>query len=321
MRTRITRLLNALTLLGIGGVLILFFVSGRLDHYLHPLFRPGVLAAGILFLGFGLVYGLSNNSAECCIDQECLHPNTRRPLQGLLAFGVLVVPLISGTVFSKDSYDATAVLNRGFVQDVTKLPGRKPELPNPPPVIPSQALGGDIDGVASAPAVSGNTINGQGTGQSAAPASRYEPPLPQDNQGGTSDPASPDSPDSTDYLPTGPDGNVSLQVTDLLYGEAEESIRKAFTGKKIEVLGQYLGGKSAGQFKLVRMFIVCCAADARPVALPVVTSPEYRGTDMSWVKVIGTPVYKVNEANGSATVTFHAEKVEPADPPEDAMLY
>ncbi len=319
MRTRITRLLNALTLLGIGGVLIFFFASGRLDHYLHPLFRPGVLAAGILFLGGGLVYGLSNTSVECCVDEECLHQSTRRPFQGLLAFGVLVVPLIAGTVFSKDAYDATAVLNRGFVQDVTKLPGRKPELaPNPPPVIPSQALGGDIDGVASAPAASGKTADNQSAAQSTAPASQYEPALPQENQAGGSDPASPDSPD---YLPTGPDGNVSLQVTDLLYGEAEASIRKAFTGKRIEVLGQYLAGKSAGEFKLVRMFIVCCAADARPVALPVVASKDYRGTDMSWIKVIGTPVYKVNEANGSATVTFRAEKIEPADPPEDAMLY
>jgi uncharacterized repeat protein (TIGR03943 family) len=325
MGTKIARLLKALTLIGIGAVLVFFFTSGRLEQYLHPLFRPGVLVAGILFVAGGLIYAFAESSANCCVDDECLHQGAGTPLQGLLAFGFLIVPLVAGSMFSKDAFDKTAISNRGFVQDVTKLPRRKPTVPTAPSPIPSQALGGDIDAAASAPVqtatsgpslfakASAETPNQANINQPAGPT--YEPPLPQADQGGTA------TADAPDYLPKGPDGNISLQVSDLLYGEAEESIRKAFTGKKVEILGQYLPGKSATEFKLVRMFIVCCAADARPIALPVSVSKEYHGNDMGWVTVIGTPDYKVNAANGSATVTLRAEQILPSDPPEDAMLY
>ena len=105
-----------------------------------------------------------------------------------------------------------------------------------------------------------------------------------------------------------------------MYGEAEESLRKMFTGKTVEVIGQYLPGKTGTEFKLVRMFIVCCAADARPLAVPVNSGEPYKASDMGWVKVVGKPVYTL-EDGGRAKVTLKADFVTPIDPPADAMLY
>ena len=67
------------------------------------------------------------------------------------------------------------------------------------------------------------------------------------------------------------------------------------------------------------MFIVCCAADARPIAVPVQAETSVSVEDMTWVKVIGQPQYV---ANGDRTkVVLKAVRVEPTDPPADAMLY
>jgi Predicted membrane protein len=68
------------------------------------------------------------------------------------------------------------------------------------------------------------------------------------------------------------------------------------------------------------MLIVCCAADARPIAVSVQAQKEVSAADMSWVKVIGTAEFQ-ESGGGKAKVTFKAAEIEPTDPPQDAMLY
>jgi uncharacterized repeat protein (TIGR03943 family) len=310
MRTKASNFVNGITLVGLGAILLAFFFTGRLDQYLHPTFRPWTLVAGIMFCIGGVIYALAKTTNGCCIEGECVHQNAKSPLRSLLAFGVLFVPLAAGAAFSKDSFERNAVLNRGFVQDITKLPGGPSvsKMAPAPPSVPPEALGNDIDESASA-----------------------SQPLPQDNPtvsnpaSQPANPADPNVPNATtdqsiaQYLPKSADGNVSLDVTDLLYGETEESLRKMFVGKTVEVTGQYLPGSDAKQFKLVRMFIVCCAADARPLAVPVEVSGPMNATDMGWVKVTGIPTY--SQTGERAHVVLKAAKVEPTDPPEDAMLY
>ena len=305
MRTWAAKLLNGITLLGLGGVLIAFFINGRIDQYLHPQFRLWELAGGIGFCIAGAIYLVTKKSMDCCVDGQCIHNNPRSPVRAVVALGVIAVPLIAGTVFSKDSYDQQAILNRGFVQDVSGLPLRNVAKDGTPakdtnqPAIPSAALGGDNDE---------NSI---------------EPALPQDGTGKTASQSSagPDSKDdsSEQYLPRAEDGNVALEVSDLLYSETEESLRKMFSGKTVEVIGQYLPGSDKSEFKIVRMFIVCCAADARPISVPVKAQGPVSVADMSWVKVIGQPEFV---ANGDRTkVVLKAVQVQPTDPPAEAMLY
>src|SRR5215469_9153520 len=124
MLARASNVLNGLTLVGIGIVLLDFFFTGRLDQYLHPQFRPFTLVAGIIFCVIGVVYGAAKPSARCCVDGECVHENATNPLRSVIAILVLFAPLVAGVALSKDSYDQRAVLNRGFVQDITKLPMR-----------------------------------------------------------------------------------------------------------------------------------------------------------------------------------------------------
>lgn len=308
MRLLAAKFLNGITLLGIGGVLISFCLKGRIDQYLHPQFRPWVLFGGIALCIAGTVYLMAKKSMDCCLDGECVHTNRQSPLRAATAFGVIVLPLAAGTYLSKDAYDKQAVLNRGFVQDVSKLPTRSVMgSTTPQQTIPPGALGADQDERASAePPLPQNQSSG------APPKDLAKANEPPQNGGAADD-------GSEQYLPRAADGNVMLEVTDLLYGENEESLRKEFTGKTIEVVGQYLPGSKPNEFKIVRMLIVCCAADARPIAVPVQAEKPVSVADMSWVKVIGTAEFQQNGTK--AKVTFKATETEPTDPPQDAMLY
>lgn len=307
MRAEVSKYLNGITLIGVGGVLLAFWIDHRIDQYLHPMFRPGVLAGGILLVLAGTLYCLTKGSRRCCVAGECVHEANQSPVRSFAAGAVLLMPLVTGSVVSKDAFDQNAVINRSMVQDPSVLVARSGSAYQggaAAPQIPATMLGGDIDETASRdPSASTPAAPGPG-GQPAA----------DPNAAGPGDTA-----DSENYLPRTADGNVALEVTDLLYGEAEPSLRKVFAGKTVEVVGQYLPSKQGQHFKLVRMLIVCCAADARPMLVNVETDRPVQQTDMAWVKVVGKPLYQ--EISGKTRVTLRADAVVPVDPPADAMLY
>ena len=70
-------------------------------------------------------------------------------------------------------------------------------------------------------------------------------------------------------------GQIKAQTVDLLYAAEEPTMRADFEGKEVEVIGQFMPARENNaqkdRFNLVRMFIICCAADARPVAITVQT--------------------------------------------------
>jgi uncharacterized membrane protein YcgQ (UPF0703/DUF1980 family) len=67
------------------------------------------------------------------------------------------------------------------------------------------------------------------------------------------------------------------------------------------------------------MFMYCCAADSRPVATLVEVEKMPDLPEMTWIKIIGTPSFPVE--NGRRVSVLKAEKVEKTDPPEEATLY
>jgi len=310
MRAKVSNILNGLTLVGVGIVLLDFFFTGRLDQYLHPLFRPITPIAGVIFCVIGVVYAAAKPGGRCCVDGECVHENAGNPSRSVMAMLVLFAPLVAGVALSKDSYDQRAVLNRGFVQDITKLPVRSNATgvgSQPNQIIPPEALGADNDQTASEPLPQDSSTAPNSVGGSGAKSGAANPAVPGGDEG------------SAQYLPKAPDGNVALEVSDLLYAEQEESLRKIVGDKTIEVIGQYLPGANTSRFKLVRMFIVCCAADARPIALPVEASGQLNFSEMGWIRVTGKAAFT---QNGDRTnVVMKADKVEPIDPPAEAMLY
>jgi uncharacterized repeat protein (TIGR03943 family) len=227
MRAKVSNTLNGLTLVGLGSVFVIFFLNGRIDQYLNPMFRPFVLIGGAGAVIAGLVYLLTTHSGQCCLDGDCIHRHINNPAWSLAFFGVICLSVLTGATLSKDAFDRQIIANRGFIEDAAKLPGahsfRASSSQNP---IPAAVLGAHINEAISEP---GN-------------------------------------------LPVAEDGNVALEVTDLLYAETQEPLRKMIAGKTVEVIGQFIPGATHDQFKLVRIFLWCCAADARPIYIPVALS-------------------------------------------------
>jgi uncharacterized membrane protein YcgQ (UPF0703/DUF1980 family) len=120
-------------------------------------------------------------------------------------------------------------------------------------------------------------------------------------------------------LPTADDGNIALEVSDLLYAETQEPLRKRIVGKTVEVVGQFLSASTNDEFRLVRMFMWCCAADARPIYVSAARASLGDVSDLEWVKVTGTAEFSTD--NGQTRVFLKADSVDAADPPQEAMLY
>jgi len=291
-----SRLLSALTLLVWSAVLLYFYCSGRLNEYLVSVYRPFVAVAGFLMLGLAglMLVGLRReNPATPTLADDLALPRRSRAMQ-IFAFLVLVLPVASAVAVSSDSFSSSVVQHRGLVTDGANLPGGR--LPTTP-----------------------STAN--------APA---EPPLP-----GQSPAAADDTKlDVSQYLQTTPDGHLLVSVFDLLMAAPDDTLRPDFEGRTVELIGQYLpdtrNHADGSRFNLVRMYMVCCAADARPIAVSVEPPPTTtanstaaaaasKPADMAWVKVVGKVQFPVE--NGTRTAVIRAESVAPSDPPAEVMLY
>jgi uncharacterized repeat protein (TIGR03943 family) len=125
------------------------------------------------------------------------------------------------------------------------------------------------------------------------------------------------------YLPKSKDGNVEVQVIDLLYAAQDSSMRADFDGKTVETIGQLMpdDAHNAGgnRFKLMRMFMWCCAADAKPIAALVESPQVPTAGDMAWVKVVGKVTFPIE--GGRTIPVLKATSVQAVDPPEETMLY
>ncbi len=249
-----------------GITLLYFYFSGRVSSYLHPAFHAGTLLTGVVLvaLAAGVLF-LRDSGADC-------REGNRSAGRLILTFLILTVPVISAAGLSPGKFGASAVMNRGLVENISGLPAYSPPL---------------------------------------------EPPLPQADgtvgEGTMMDPSA--------YLAKNPKGQIKVETVDLLYAAAEPGMREDFENKDVEITGQFLpartGNPSGDRFQLVRMFVMCCAADARPVAVTVRGKNDF--PEMSWLKVTGRVTFPVEAGKRSALII--AESVEKTDPPPESFIY
>jgi uncharacterized repeat protein (TIGR03943 family) len=116
-------------------------------------------------------------------------------------------------------------------------------------------------------------------------------------------------------------GPGRAEVIDLLYAAADPTLRTEWEGRKVELIGQLMQDPAlpAGRFKVVRMFMICCAADARPVATLVDGALPTGLDDLGWVRVVGEATFPVE--NGASIAVLKATEVSGTAPPEETMLY
>lgn len=294
------RWLPCLTLATWSGILIYFYFSGRVAALLAHTFRPYVLLAGVGLGVMAAVFLLTPADTSCCSAAECGHAISRWRWGKILTFSVLLLPISVSAVVSRDSFGRATVENRGIDTDGSTLKPRKTTSTQPPEMpLPTKE---------STPPNAAASPNTGASPENQAPAAPVATAL------------------ASDYLQRTPEGNIVAEVLDLLYAAQDPSLRKDFDGKKVELIGQLMPDKakktespSHKRFKAVRMFMSCCAADARPVATLVEADKIPDLPEMTWVRVIGTSTFPIE--NGRPVAVLKAERVEKTNPPAETMLY
>jgi uncharacterized repeat protein (TIGR03943 family) len=284
MNSIFSRWLPCVTLAAWSAILIGIHVTGRVREFLAPEFRPGVLVAGLAMAGMALVFLLFPADTSCCSSANCGHALSRRSFGKVLTFLILLLPITAAAMFSTDSFSGNVIKNRGVITDASALAGRARTAPPPPPTL-------DL------------------------PTNNPTPPAGDA-------PATPaDAP--ADYLQRTPDGAIIVEVLDLLYAAQDNSLRADFENKTVEIVGQLMpetaDNASGKRFKLVRMFMTCCAADARPVATLIEAEVPPGLPEMSWIRVQGTSTFPIE--GGRRIAVLKAGKVEATKPPEESMLF
>ncbi len=293
MKSLFARWLPAATLATWSAVLLYFHFSMRMNAMLAPEFRVYALIAAIVLGVMALSFVAFKGDATCCSSGECGHGLSRRTAGKLLTFFILLAPIVVAARFDpKDGFSKSFVENRGTATSLDQLGSAAPR---------------PADGKADYRKPVGLSLPSKDGNQSAT----------------SSQPAAAEESKTADYLVRKPDGTIVAEVLDLLYAAQDNLLRKDFEGKSVELIGQFMpdssNNASGNRFKAVRMFMTCCAADARPVATLAEAEKLPAFPEMTWVRITGTATFPVEK--GRRISVLKVEKIEKAEPPAEAMIY
>ncbi len=291
-----------------GAVMLYLYASGRVVHYLTEDggFRMQCLLGGIALciLGlFNLFMGSrslteAHDCGDCGHDHDHDHDHGHghqddgSTLSKMVAFGLLAVPLTAAAVYSPDHYSDTFLTNK---LNASSFSGTVPLPPG------QSALQARKDGPAEA---------------STAPAPGAEPGKGNDFS----------KKDLDKLVEKSAEGNYALQIIELFYSAGDSQVNRVLEGEPIETIGQVVEDPAAKgnprRMKVFRLFVQCCAADARPIAIPV----EYDGPDpapaysaMGWYKLIGTVEYR--ETSGVKNAIIKLKELRKEAPPKNRNMF
>jgi len=118
-------------------------------------------------------------------------------------------------------------------------------------------------------------------------------------------------------LAADPNQPVPVEVTDLITLSHSPDQIKAFDGRKVRVVGLFVG--QAGEApKLVRWIMWCCAADAMPAAVELSgnTSGNWKGDE--WLEVVGTAHFL--STLGHVVPQIAVDTITPTQEPDEPYL-
>jgi len=125
-------------------------------------------------------------------------------------------------------------------------------------------------------------------------------------------------------VPQSEAGDFLLDVPQIFYTAGDRELMEVMEGIPVEATAQLmpetLNNPNNTRLKAFRLFIECCAADARPLSVPVdfgQAPPDY--TEMGWYKLFGKLHY-ANE-NGEIIPLIRIERIEATSEPSDGLLF
>lgn len=298
----VKNLRDAFLLLLWGAFVLWIAATGRLSTYLHPTLQPFTIAAGVFLLilslfAFRKIFGASG---ECCHDHEHLHEHAHHEENECCSPCHHEVANCCEADNEHEGHDhgdaPVAAAPLLFKTLLLLLPllivllgeGTRFSVTT----VKNRGVVQNINNLPSAKPSTGTPP----TEAQAQPEARHQ------------------------ATPSGP---MPAQVIDLLYAVQMPSYREDFEGKQIELIGQYVPmtteNPRGDRFQAIRLFITCCAADARPVGVTVQYPKPLHVPEMGWVKIIGIPKFPLE--GGRRTAILEASKVDECPAPSEPFVY
>ena len=130
--------------------------------------------------------------------------------------------------------------------------------------------------------------------------------------------------DLKQMVPQSDAGDFLLDVPQIFYTAGDKELMAVMEDIPVETTAQLmeetLNNPDNTRLKAFRLFIECCAADARPLSIPIdfgKAPPEY--TEMGWYKIFGKLHYS-NE-DGEILPILKVDKVVETIEPTDGLIF
>lgn len=222
---------------------------------------------------------------------------------------MLVVPLLVAATYSQDRFSGDYLTKWGKIERqmmqmriAEGAKGRRPATASRPSVENPYTR----EGIEGAPGA-------------AAPDSADAPPEPPGQSWGEFT-----IEDLKKMVPQNDDGEFLLDVPQIFYTAGDRELMEVMEGITVETTAQLmeetLNNPNKTRLKAFRLFIECCAADARPLSIPVdfgEAPPPY--TEMGWYRLHGRIHYA--HEDGDIVPLILIDEIEETSEPSDGLLF
>lgn len=292
-RPRAAESLGPLTLVCWGAVFLAYFARGDLAAFVAPFFRPLIGGAGVLLAAVGFGLCLLPRRSHCCDhghDHDHAHGGGACGAHGHSHDDRLTLGLVVRTV---TLFLPLALLFSVRPEGFSATTVRNRGIMRAPPPTEKKL---DVEIVARS-----ERSPDAAPRKMAAEAIFTEPEENRASIGGG--------------------GAEELTVYEIMVLSADPELRQKMADARVRVVGQIVhDAKNAGRFDLVRMFIVCCAADARVLGLKVQGGGPEGAEEMDWVQVDGKLEFE-QTGPGVPQPIIRPENVQKVDEPDEPFLY
>jgi len=245
------------------------------------------------------------------------HDHEETPSGIVFSLLVLLVPLIAATTYSKDAFSSEYVAKWGKIerqmqqQRIAQARASQPASADATPVTNPYTR----EGIEAAEGIAGSSTP--------YPGQADTPPAPKEDQAAEAWGAF-TMEDLKKMVPQNDQGEFLIDVPQIFYTAGDKELMEVMEGIPVETTAQLmeetLNNPNKTRLKAFRLFIECCAADARPLSVPVdfgKAPPEY--AEMGWYKLFGKLHY-ANE-NDEIIPLIRIERIEATSEPTDGLLF
>ena len=315
--------LTIATLITWGGVFLFFYLTGRVEKHLDSSFRIYALIAGVGMLILGSFNFINRKRAVGLCNRDHGHVDHNHahdhhhddsPSTVFSSMIILLVPLLFATGYSKDQFSPQYLAKWGKIErqmlQMRISEARSKRSPS------NETVGSSVDPNA-------NPYTSDAVGSVANPTDADTPPDPSNDE--TNDSwATFTIEDLKQMVPQNEAGDFQLDVPQIFYTAGDIELMDVMEGIPIETTAQLmeetLNNPNGHRLKAFRLFIECCAADARPLSIPIDFGqgpPEY--VEMGWYKLYGKLHYV--EEDGELLPILQMERFEETSEPLEGLLF